>query len=244
MVKAPREQQLKLIEVAQLDAQLARLNSKVNHHPMREELHNLDVKQEEALASREDFKTRHDGVNAQNDELDRQVHEVLEKIHSKETKLNAGVGMDSRELLALQSEIDTARKHLHDLEDAQLNLLDDADQLESRIGICSDEIEQLQRMRAEVQQRFTAELATLNNEITKVSADRDGLFKPLDEALQRAYEGARSRGGLSVIGLHHNGESTGGVALSPIEVAAVKAGAEDEIYISEDYDCVVVLLDN
>ena len=39
-----------------------------------------------------------------------------------------------------------------------------------------------------------------------------------------------------------DGRTGAGISLSPVEVARIKALPEDEVYLSEDYDCIVVRL--
>ena len=86
--------------------------------------------------------------------------------------------------------------------------------------------------------------ADIRNKISHIQARRDELFAPLNEALKSEYERARARGGYAVIGLHPNGTSAGGIQLSPIEVSQIKKADPETVWISEDYECIVVLLDS
>ncbi|MFC5369976.1 zinc ribbon domain-containing protein [Arcanobacterium bovis] len=243
MAQAPREHQLQLLEVARLDAQLAKIRSQMRNHHLRAEISAVEAKllelNNDAQRKRSELsKTEDDAAVAQE-----RLASLEEKVRAKDERLNAGVGMDSRELLALQAEIETGRAQISELEDTQFDLLETSELLEKQLAHIDSDINECAKNKADLESELAQDLAELESESTRISEQRLEIFTPLASALQEAYERARTSGGIAVIALHHNGESTGGVALSPIEVAAVKAHDPDDIYISEDYDCVVVLLD-
>ncbi|MBM7825542.1 putative nucleic acid-binding Zn-ribbon protein [Arcanobacterium pluranimalium] len=243
MTQAPREDQLQLLEVARLDAQLAKTRSQMRNHHLRGE---IATAVEELAHFNEEVERKHAELSQLNEAVDsaqEQLTELEAKLKLKDKRLNAGIGMDSRELLTLQSEIETGREQVSQLEDSQFDLLESCELLEKQLAHLEKEIVQKVEHRTALEKQLEQDLAELESEHARINEQRTQLFAPLAPALQQAYERARVSGGLAVIGLHRNGESTGGVALSPIEVAAVNAHDPNDIYISEDYDCVVVLLD-
>ena len=76
-----------------------------------------------------------------------------------------------------------------------------------------------------------------------IQAERDALFAPLADDLKEAYERARSHGGYAVMGMRPDGSTGAGVRFSPLEVARIRALPDDALYVSEDYDCIVVRLE-
>lgn len=57
------------------------------------------------------------------------------------------------------------------------------------------------------------------------------------------YEHSVATGGYAVMTMTPNGATGAGITLSPVEVAQIKSTPEDDIYLSEDYDCIIVPVD-
>lgn len=85
-------------------------------------------------------------------------------------------------------------------------------------------------------------VAQIQAEQQTLRAQRDVLCDPLAEDLKRIYQHSRESGGYAVLALHPNGTTSGGIHLSPVEVSQIRALPEDEIYLSEDYDAIIVRL--
>lgn len=243
MARAPREDQLKLLEVAQLDAQLARLAADNRRHPLRVEVGEL--MNLVAAKARELSEVRAGLENAEKElaMASAQTADLAAAVAAKEKRLNAGIGMDSRELLTLQSEIETHRGFLDGANDAEFTALEAVETAQAQMrGLEAEQAvlnERIVSGRAELE----AAIEEIEREAEDVRRERDALYAPLADALKTEYERAQRSGGLTVISLHHNGQTSGGVQLSPIEVNQVKNADPEEIHISEDYQCIVVLLD-
>lgn len=243
MSTAPREDQLKLLEVAELDAEIAKLKKEDACHPLRSsvgELMNLIAENSRQISANASALE-----NAQREltALSQKTDDIGGIIRAKEALYEAGTGMDSRGLLTLQGEIDQARAKLDTVADAEFEKLEEVEDLDAaRIRLESERAELHRKMlegRAELENAVTS----IQADIMRVQAQRDAMYAPLDTELRHEYERALRSGGYAVIGLHPNGMSTGGVQLSPIEVSQIKKSDPETIWLSEDYDCIVVLLD-
>lgn len=243
MARAPRSDQLQLLDVAQLDAQLARLKAEGERHPLRaevgEQMNLVAAKGRELMEARAELDT----AQAQLEEAERRTRELAGIVAEKQGRLNAGTGMDSRQLLTLESEINANQAFLDEASDAEFVALERVEAAESAIA----DIEAQQAVLNEriVTGRATLEdaIAMLERDAADVRRERDALYEPLAAELKDAYERAQRNGGLTVIALHRNGETSGGVQISPIEVNQIKNSDPDQIHISDDYQCIVVLLD-
>lgn len=243
MGTASRADQLKLLEVAEIDARLARLRRDDAKHPLREEvgkdMNLLAAKARDITAAAEALTA----AEAELDEASAKVAKIAADVARGESRLNAGEGMDSRELMKLSDEIATQRKMLDAASDAEFAALEAVDGAQAKI-------DKLEAQRQTLNERLVAGRADLEDAIDAISRDiadvqakRDAIFEPLAEDLKREYTRSQSRGGIAVLAVHPNGDSSAGIRLSPIEVAQVRNAPEDEIYLSEDYDCIVVALD-
>ena len=91
--------------------------------------------------------------------------------------------------------------------------------------------------------RLEDDVAQIIAQRREIQAERDALFAPLADDLKEAYERARSHGGYAVMGMRPDGSTGAGVRFSPLEVARIRALPDDALYVSEDYDCIVVRLE-
>ncbi|QOR46417.1 zinc ribbon domain-containing protein [Trueperella pecoris] len=244
MARAPRQDQLQLLQVADIDAHLARLKIHNERHPLRAEvgaqMNLVAAKARELTEAKKTLSEAEKTLEA----ASARTKELATVIAAKHKRLNEGVGMDSRELLTLQSEIVTNQARLDQANDAEFLALEAVEEAQESIAA----IEAEQRL---INERIVAGRAELEEEIERLEREaedlrreRNTLYSPLADELKNAYERAQHTGGLTVIALHHNGQTSGGVQLSPIEVNQIKNADPEQIHISDDYQCIVVLLDS
>ena len=243
MATAPRADQLALLKVAELDAAIARLRRDDARHPLRDEvgeLMNLIAARSREVTETEEHLAQ---VEAELDVASQKSMELAEAIAEKEARFNAGTGMDSRQLLTLQSEIATQRGFLAELTEAEYSLLEQVETVQDKLsGLIAGKRVLSETMVAKRTELEDA-VSELHAEINILQGDRDSMYEPLDEDLKSAYDQAVKRGGIAVIKLFPNGKTSGGVELSPIEINQIKNGDPEQIHISEDYGAIVVRAD-
>ncbi|MFP7696031.1 zinc ribbon domain-containing protein [Trueperella sp. LYQ143] len=243
MVRAPRADQLQLLTIVEEDREINHLTSRIEKHPLRAELgqtmneiarsaRNIQSAQEELAAAQSDLAaaSEHTARRAQT-------------LAKKNSQLDAGIGMDSRELLALQAEIATNQALLDEANEAEFTAWERVEQIEAEIAQMQQEMARFQDVLLRGRSRLEDEVAQLTDELDDIRSKRDRHLAELDPALQEAYAQAVARGGLAVIAVHPNGDTSGGIQLSPIEMEKIKSADPEEIYFSEDYECIVILLE-
>ncbi|MBR5949925.1 MAG: hypothetical protein IKZ87_00655 [Actinomycetaceae bacterium] len=240
MAQAPAEQQRKLLEVAELEPQLARLDTQNAQHPLREELTALLNAQAERGRQKEAALARQTEAEKALVEAEKPVAALQEQIATKDAQLASGEGLDSRGLLTLQEEIAGLREMLEEAGDTEFEALSAVEEL-------TEKIQRLESDIASCQDTILARKAELEDDVSEIEAEkkqvstkREELFASLDDTLRTLYNNARQSGGYAVIAMKLNGQTDAGVSLSPVEVDQVRNAPEDEICISEDYDCIIV----
>lgn len=242
MATAPAADQLTLLDVAELDSQIARLERSNVKHPLREKLGTIMNAAAARARDKEAAEKAVVSAEAHLAECETKCMALQEQITEKEAKLNAGTGLTSRDLLVLQQEIEGLREMLSaasDLEFAALEGVEAAQDkvasLGAAIGLLKDD---MLPKRAELEDA----VAQIQAEQQALRAQRDVLYEPLAEDLKKIYQHSRESGGYAVMALHPNGTTSGGINLSPVEVSQIRALPEEEIYLSEDYDAIIVRL--
>ena len=235
MATAPAQEQLKLLEVAELDKSIARLDRENEKHPLRQELGALINASAARARDREAAREHAGAARSRLADAEAASASLRDQISDKEAKLNSGVGLTSRDLLVLQEEIDGLRRKLDTASDVEFAALDEVERAEAEVQKLSREIDDVKDKVLEGRARLEDEVASIMAERSRIQAERDALLKNI-------YEKSRQSGGYAVIGMNATGQTGVGIPFSPVEVAQIKALPEDEIYFSEEYDCIVVRL--
>lgn len=243
MTHASRADQLALVEIADFDSRIARLERENAKHPRRQELaallNTIAAKAREKESAQSAYARAQEALK----QAEQNTARMGETIAAKEAKLNSGVGLTSRDLLVLQGEIEAMRKDLNAASDSEFAALETSEAAAQRIAQIDASIAELD----ERVQSGTAELekvvAQITSQAEQLRRERQALFSPLNDDLKRIYEHSRASGGYAVIAMYRNGATEAGVQLSPVEVAQIRALPEDEICLSQDYDAIVVRLE-
>ena len=169
-MKASPQIQLRLLELADLDAELARLDHRRRGLPEVDELAALETRAvglKDALVATE---TELGDLSREQTRAERDVEQVRTRIDRDRTRLDAGQVSAARELASLQSEIENLHRRQGDLEEVVLELMERRETLESQ------------------QDELTTGRDNLGGEMAEVAARRDAAFSEIDEQTAKASD--------------------------------------------------------
>jgi uncharacterized protein len=169
-VKASPQNQLRLLELADLDAELVRLARRRQSLPEIAELARLEARASELKDALTITETELGDLSREQSRAERDVDQVRTRIDKDRARLDAGQVSAARELASLQTEIESLHRRQGDLEEVVLELMERWEALVSR----RDEL--------------TAERDALDSEMTALTARRDAAFKEIDEQGARASD--------------------------------------------------------
>jgi predicted nucleic acid-binding Zn-ribbon protein len=175
-VKASPQTQLRLLELADLDTELARLDHRRRGLPEVAELSGLEAKTGELRDALVVTETELGDLDREQGRAERDVEQVRVRIEKDRARLDAGQVSAARELASLQSEIENLHRRQGDLEEVVLEMMERRETLESQ----RDEL--------------TASRDSLGGEIAEVTARRDAVFAEIDEQAAKALD---RRGGVA-----------------------------------------------
>jgi uncharacterized protein len=175
-VKASPQTQLRLLELADLDTELARLDHRRRGLPEVAELAGLEAKAGELRDALVVTETALGDLDREQGRAERDVEQVRVRIEKDRARLDAGQVSAARELASLQSEIENLHRRQGDLEEVVLELMERRETLESQ----RDEL--------------TASRDSLGGEVAEVTARRDAIFAEIDEQAAKALD---RRGGVA-----------------------------------------------
>jgi len=240
-VKASPEAQLRLLELADLDTELARLSHRRRTLPENAELEQLG----ERAAKVRDAITIADTNLADLDRdltrAEKDVDQVAVRIEKDNQRLNAGQVSNARELESLQSEVTSLRKRQGDLEEIVLDLMERREAAQALRDGAAAEAEAAGADTAAVTARRDAALAEIDEQAAKATAARAEVVADVPAELLALYDKIRaSSGGLGAAPLRRGQCGGCRVALSTVDLNAIRAAAPDEVIRCEECRRILV----
>jgi uncharacterized protein len=239
-VKASPEAQLRLLELADLDTELGRLDHRRRTLPENAELAQLS----ERAAKVRDAITIADTNLADLDRdlarAEKDVEQVRVRIEKDNQRLNAGQVSNARELESLQSEVASLRKRQGDLEEVVLELMERRETAQALRDGAAAEAETVGADEAAATVRRDGAVAEIDEQAAKATAARATVVGGLPADLLALYDKIRASSGLGAAPLRRG--QCGGCReiLSTVELNEIRAAAPDEVVRHEDCRRILV----
>lgn len=234
-VKASPDAQLRLLELADLDTELARLDHRRRALPELAELEQLGAR---AATIRDQITvagTELADLTREQARAERDVEQVRARIDRDTERLDGGNVSSAKELESLQNEIASLRRRQGDLEEVVLELMERAEAAQSRHDAAAAEAEKVAAEMATVTARRDTALKEIGAHAAKASSSRALAVGGVPADLLALYDKVRAQVGGSAAAMLRRGECQGcRVALSTVELNEVRAAAPDEVLRHEE----------
>jgi predicted nucleic acid-binding Zn-ribbon protein len=243
-VKASPDAQHRLLELAEIDAELTRLEHRRRGLPEHEELSRLaqrdrELRDELATLGAKEGDLRRDQVKAEAD-----VEQVRTRIERDRARLEAGKVSSPRELENLQSEIESLHRRQSDLEEVVLDIMERMEGAQGRQQAAHDERGQIGAEAAAATTRRDAALAEIGEQAGK-AGDRRGVLvadEPAD--LVDLYERLRvQHGGVGAAALRRGRCEGCHLSLNTVDLRAIRSAPADEVLRCEECRRILVRTD-
>jgi predicted nucleic acid-binding Zn-ribbon protein len=227
-MKAEVVQQRSLLELAEVDAELSRIDHRAKNLPAQQQL-------EEAQAAHREANDRLAAVQIALEDLDGQVAKFESEIDAvrqredRDRSLLAAGTVDAKQLTELQHELDTLERRQGSLEDSLLEVMERREELQSQQAGALAEIDELQNKLSEAKRACDAERAEIDQLRHQSVSRRDELAASLDAELVALYERQRARGGAGAGPLLGRRCGACRIEIDQGERARIAAAAEDEV---------------
>lgn len=238
MPKAPAAEQFKLLGLQALDAKLHSLDVRRRELENDPRLAPAKAALAQAATAGREADQAVSGAEAELSAIEAKVAEVSTRIARDEDRLYAG-GL-SKDLEALQKDIAGLRARQSDLEDAELEVLERLDVLRSAQGAAAEALGNTQAVNDELRAGLDAQLAGVAAERAELAAERAACAQGIEPGLLAIYDKTLAKRGVGAARLFHGTSEGSGMALSPGDLASIRASAEDEIVFCPDSGCILV----
>lgn len=239
-VKASPQIQLRLLELADLDAELSRLTHRRASLPEIASLAQLQARAAQLRDSIVVAETALSDLGREETRAERDVDQVRTRIDKDQARLDTGQVGAARELASLQSEIESLHKRQGDLEEVVLDLMERHEGLETQRGTLVAESDSLRRESDLVTARRDVAFGEIDSAADTALSKRAEVAADIPADLMALYDKIRASSGVGAAMLR--GGRCGGchVSLSTVDLNAIKATAPDEVVRCEECRRILV----
>jgi predicted nucleic acid-binding Zn-ribbon protein len=240
-VKATPEAQLRLLELADLDAELGRLEHRRRGLPEHAELSQLEQRDRELHDEAASLGAREGDLKREQIKAEADVEQVRSRISRDRSRLDAGQVNSPRELENLQSEIESLLRRQSDVE---LDVMERLESAQARLREISAERAAISSDAAAAKARRDAALAELAELAGKAADRRSAVIAEEPADLIDLYERLRAQhGGVGAAALRRGRCEGCHLSLNTVDLNAIRAAADDDVVRCEECRRILVRTD-
>jgi hypothetical protein len=213
-MKAEVAQQLSLLELSKLDAELGRIAHRASHLPQQEAYERIQADYAAAGDRLAVTRIALEDLDAQVSRFESDIEAVRQREERDRSLLRSGA-TDAKQLSDLQHELETLVRRQTSLEDSLLEVMERREELEAEL--------------AGARQALDDAVAEISEARQLHSSRRDALTAELDPALSALYERQRAGGGPGAGPLLGRRCGACRLEIDRGELSRISAAAEDEL---------------
>ena len=243
-VKASPEAQLQLLELADLDAELGRLEHRRRSLPEHAELSRLEERDRELRDEIAALQAREGDLRREQAKADADVEQVRSRIGRDRARLDAGQVSSPRELENLQSEVESLLRRQSDLEDVELDVMERLEAAQSRLKDATAERSEITTGAAAVTARRDLAVGEFAELSEKASERRAAVIAEEPADLIDLYERLRvQHGGVGAAALRRGQCQGCHLSLNTVDLNAIRAADPDDVLRCEECRRILVRTD-
>jgi predicted nucleic acid-binding Zn-ribbon protein len=240
-VKASPEAQLRLLELADLDTELGRLDHRRRTLPEIAELAQLSERADKVRDAITIADTNLADLDRDLSRAERDVDQVRVRIEKDNQRLDAGQVSNARELESLQNEVTSLRRRQGDLEEVVLELMERRESAQALRDGAAAEGDTVGADEAAVIARRDAAVAGIDEQAAKAASARITVVSDVPADLLALYDKIRAAAGGRGAAELRRGQCGGcREMLSTVELNEIRAAARDEVIRHEECRRILV----
>lgn len=234
-MKASPEAQLRLLELAEIDAELTRLEHRRRGLPEHAELSRLEQRDRELRDELATLEAQEGDLRREQGKAEADVEQVRARIDRDRSRLDTGQVSSPRELENLQSEIESLHRRQSDLEEVVLDVMERREGAQGRQLAAAAERSQISADIAAATARRDASLAEIGEQAGKAADRRTAVLADEPADLIDLYERLRvQHGGVGAAALRRGRCEGCHLSLNTVDINAIRAAPADEVLRCEE----------
>jgi hypothetical protein len=239
-VKASPEAQLRLLELADLDAELARLDHRRRSLPEAAQLEQLDTRAGELRDGIVMADTELGDLDREQSRAERDVEQVRARIDRDRGRLDSGQVGAARELENLQSEIQSLLRRQADLEEVVLEAMERREAAQGGRDALTAEQATIAQQSADVTAKRDAALEEIAEQAEKAGTARATVAQDVPPDVLNLYDKLREQHGVGAAALSRGRCEGCHLALNTVDLNRIRAAAPDEVIRCEECRRILV----
>lgn len=227
-MKAEVAQQRSLLELSELDAELARIAHRAGHLPEQQDLQRIQADHTAASDRLAALQLALEDLDGQAARFEAEIDAVRQREDRDRALLDSGQ-TNAKQVVDLQHELETLQRRQASLEDSLLELLEQREQLQAQASAESTAVDGLAADLARVQQTLDTASAELETTRAQRAASRDELAAAIDAELLALYERQRASGGVGAGPLRGGQCGACRIEIDRGELARISAAPPEEV---------------
>jgi predicted nucleic acid-binding Zn-ribbon protein len=238
-VKASPEKQNKLLRLQALDTRAQQLEHTLKNLPQNAELAALQPSIDAVRAEHIDKLGTVEDARAELRRAESDVAVVEARMKRDEERVQQTAS--TKDVAALEGELESLRRRRADLEDIELNVMERLESLEAELAELEKRKDELTASVDELEEQRATARGLVENERSAVLADRATIAAAIDDAeLIALYDKQRQRYGIGAALLVGGVSQGSNVRLSPTDLDEVRRAAPDDVVLCPDSGCILI----
>jgi uncharacterized protein len=239
-VKAPPETQLRLLELADLDAELNRIEHRRRGLPEVAEVEKIEARDTELRDAIAAAQASERDLAREQSKAEADVDQVRTREARDRQRLEAGQVSSPRELESLQSEIASLARRQSELEEVALEVMERREVAQASYDALVEERDQLGARRETATAKRDEVLAELAEQSGKASDQRATVATDIPADLLTLYDKLRAQHGVGAAALRRGRCEGCHLSLNTVDVNRLRAAAQDEVLRCEECRRILV----
>ena len=240
-MKASPEAQLRLLELADIDADLGRIEHRRRGLPEHAELARLEARDGELRDSVAALTAQNSDLKREQAKAEADVDQVRARIDRDRQRLDSGKVNSPRELENLQSEVQSLHRRQSDLEEVVLDVMERRETAQTTMEQAAAEREQLRSELTNVTAARDAAVAELAEQSAKAGDRRIEVTAAIPPDLLELYDKLRAQhGGVGAAALRQRRCQGCNLTLNTVDLNAIRAAPDDEVLRCEECRRILV----
>ena len=241
-MKASPEAQLRLLELADIDAELGRAEHRRRGLPEHAELARLEVRDSELRDTIAALTARSSDLKREQAKAEADVEQVRARIDRDRSRLDGGMVSSPRELENLQSEVQSLQRRQSDLEEIVLDVMERRETTQVTLDEATAERKELETEQANVTAARDAAVAELDERSAKAGDRRIEVVGSVPAELLELYDKLRVQhgGGVGAAALRQRRCQGCNLALNTVDLNTIRAAPDDEVLRCEECRRILV----
>jgi predicted nucleic acid-binding Zn-ribbon protein len=227
-MKAEVVQQRSLLALAELDADLSRIEHRAKNLPEQQQAEMAQSAHREANDRLATVQIALEDLDGQVAKFESEIDAVRQREDRDRSLLAAGT-VDAKQLTELQHELETLERRQASLEDSLLEIMERREELQSQQAGELTQIDVLQSKLTDAQRACDEARSEIDQLRHQSASRRDELISEMDADLVALYERQRSRGGAGAGLLQGRRCGACRIEIDKGELARISAAAEDDV---------------